>query len=101
MVWIGRFGWLPIVLITVREVAIMIYRSYWAGRGLAIPARPSAKYKTFVQGMALAAAACPPLEPYSWVADSLLWLAVAFTWYTGAQYALDGREALRAGGSRS
>lgn len=94
LVWLGRFSWLPITLIAAREVAIMAFRSYWGRRGLAIPARKSAKYKTFVQGVALAAAMCPPLDPYPWVADTLLWLAVAFTLYSGLQYALDGRNSL-------
>lgn len=100
LVWQGRFGWLPITLITVREVAIMVFRSYWGRRGLAIPARKSAKYKTFVQGVALAAAMCPCLDSALWVADVLLWLAVAFTIYSGLQYAMDGRASLRTTGER-
>ena len=100
LVWLDRFHWLPITLIAVREVAIMAYRSSWGRRGLAIPARKSAKYKTFVQGVALAAAMCPPLDPYPWVADTLLWLAVAFTLFSGLQYALDGRKSLRSTGER-
>ncbi len=100
LVSLGRFSWLPITLIAIRELAIMAYRGYWGRRGLAIPARRSAKYKTLVQGVALAAAMCPPLDPYPWVADGLLWLAVAFTLVSGAQYALDGRDALRSTGQR-
>ncbi len=100
LVWLGRFSWIPVTLIAVREVAIMVYRSYWGRRGLTIPARQSAKYKTLVQGLALALALCPPLEPYPWVADTALWLAVAFTLVSGLQYALDGRDALRATGER-
>ncbi len=100
LVVIGRFGWLPITLIAGRELAIMAYRSFWGRRGLAIPARTSAKYKTLIQGVALAAALCPPLDPHPWIADSLLWLAVAFTLYSGLQYAIDGRSALRRTGQR-
>lgn len=100
MVWLDRFSWIPITLIAAREVAIMVYRSYWGRRGLAIPARKSAKYKTFVQGVALAAAMCPPLDPYPWVADTLLWLAVGFTLVSGLQYAIDGRNSLRSTGER-
>lgn len=97
---IERFSWIPITLIAVREVLIMAYRSYWGRRGLAIPARRSAKFKTLVQGIALSAALLPPLEPYPIVADLLLWLAVGFTWFSGIQYAIDGRSALRTTGSR-
>ncbi len=100
LVAIGRFGWIPVMLITIREVGIQLYRSYWSRRGLSIPARPSAKYKTLVQSLALLAAVFPPLESQPWVADWLLWLAVAFTLVSGAQYLIDGRDALRTGGSR-
>ncbi len=100
LVQIDRFALLPMVLITVREIGIMIYRSYWGRRGLAVPARTSAKYKTFVQGIALAAAMCPALNSALWVADALLWLAVGFTIVTGLQYVNDGSDALRTTGSR-
>lgn len=100
MVAVDRFGWLPIALITAREIGIQGYRSYWSRQGLAIPARPSAKYKAFIQGGALLAAACPPLEDHPWVADGLLWVAVAFTLVSGAQYLVDGRSALRTTGTR-
>ena len=100
LVAIGRFTVLPMAIIAMREVAIMAYRSYWGRRGLAIPARRSAKYKTFVQGVALAAALCPLLNGHLWVADVLLWLAVAFTVGSGLQYVIDGRGALRVTGQR-
>lgn len=100
LVGIGRFALLPMAIIAIREVGIMAYRSYWTRQGLAIPARRSAKYKTLVQGVALAAALCPPLEPYPWVADGLLWLAVGFTVISGAQYVVDGRDTLRTTGQR-
>ncbi len=100
LVWLDRFGWVPITLIAVREVAIMAYRSYWGRRGLAIPARKSAKYKTLVQGVAVAAALCPALDSQLWIADALLWVAVAFTLFSGMQYALDGRKSLRTTGER-
>ncbi|MCP3988951.1 MAG: CDP-diacylglycerol--glycerol-3-phosphate 3-phosphatidyltransferase [Actinomycetia bacterium] len=100
LVVVDRFSALPIVLIAIREVAIMAYRSYWSRRGLAIPARKSAKYKTFVQGVAMAAAMCPALDSYLWFADTLLWLAVGFTLVSGLQYVIDGRDALRTTGQR-
>ena len=34
----GVFWWLPVVLISAREVAISAFRSYWGRRGLAVPA---------------------------------------------------------------
>ena len=100
LVGIGRFSIWPMLIIALREVGIQAYRSYWTRHGLAIPARKSAKYKTLVQGVALASALCPALNGYLWVADWLLWLAVAFTVVSGAQYVLDGRGALRTTGER-
>ena len=35
---IGRFGWVPVIIIAVREVGISLYRVYWGRRGLAVPA---------------------------------------------------------------
>ena len=98
LVEIGRFPLLPWVLIAAREVGIQLYRSYWARRGFAIPARPSAKYKVFVQGLVIAFALLPGFDDARWVADALLWLAVVFTLVSGAQYVMDGRRALRTSG---
>lgn len=96
-----RADWLiPMILITVREVGIQGYRSYWSRQGLSIPARQSAKYKVFVQGLAIAAAMFPPFDGAEWIATVLLWIAVVFTIVTGLQYVLDGRDSLRTGGSR-
>ncbi|HPG15664.1 MAG TPA: CDP-alcohol phosphatidyltransferase family protein, partial [Microthrixaceae bacterium] len=49
MVLAGRFWWLPVVLITVREALISAFRSYWGRKGLAVPASNVAKFKTFLQ----------------------------------------------------
>ena len=38
MVLEGRFWWVPVVLITLREVVISAFRSYWGRRGLAVQA---------------------------------------------------------------
>ncbi len=100
LVDVGRFAALPIILIAIREVGIQGYRSYWSRQGLSIPARKSAKYKVFVQGIAVAAAMFPALDGALWIADWLLWIAVVFTWVSALQYVLDGRSALRTTGER-
>ncbi len=100
LVEIGRFPILPWIIIAVREVGIQLYRSYWAKRGFAIPARPSGKYKVFVQGLVIAFALFPLLDDAPWVADTMLWVAVAFTVVSGVQYVLDGQKALRVTGAR-
>jgi len=98
LVDIGRFPLLPWVLIAIREVGIQLYRSCWARRGFSIPARPSGKYKVFVQGLVIAFALFPPFDDATWIADTMLWVAVAFTLVSGAQYVTDGRRALRTTG---
>jgi CDP-diacylglycerol--glycerol-3-phosphate 3-phosphatidyltransferase len=94
LVGVGRYWWLPVALVAAREAAISAWRTYWARRGLAIPARRSAKYKTLVQGVALLIAVLPPLEDADRFVGTVLWIAVAFTIVTGLQYAMDGRNAL-------
>lgn len=100
LVTVERYWWFPVAIITVREVAISVWRSRWARRGVAIPARRSAKHKTLVQGVALLVAVMPPLEDHALAVDLLLWVAVAFTVITGLQYAFDGRRAMSVTGDR-
>lgn len=100
LVAVDRYHWLPVAIVTVREVAISVWRSRWARRGIAIPARKSAKHKTLVQGAALLVAVLPPLEHHALPIDLLLWVAVAFTVVTGLQYARDGQRALSHTGDR-
>jgi CDP-diacylglycerol--glycerol-3-phosphate 3-phosphatidyltransferase len=98
---VGVFPWLPVLLIAGREVGISLYRSYWARRGLAIPARRWAKVKTVVQEFAVAFALVPPItDDARWLPMLVLWVAVLLTLVTGAQYVLDGRQALTTAGSR-
>tara|TARA_B110000438_G_C15738416_1_gene617340 strand:- start:92 stop:685 length:594 start_codon:yes stop_codon:yes gene_type:complete len=93
LVNIDRFHLLPVLLLTVREFGITGYRLYFASKGLSIPARNSAKWKTTVQGVALMLAVLPPLENIQWVVDAGLWTAVTFTIFTGFQYLFDGSRA--------
>ncbi|MGI9602405.1 MAG: CDP-alcohol phosphatidyltransferase family protein [Acidimicrobiales bacterium] len=93
LVAVGGYWWLPVTLITVREVGISLWRAYWTRYGLSVPARRSAKYKTLVQGAALLIAVAPPLEDHRWVIAGALWIAVGFTLVSGWQYVRDGRAA--------
>jgi CDP-diacylglycerol---glycerol-3-phosphate 3-phosphatidyltransferase len=95
------FWWLPVALITARELAISGFRSYWGRRGLAVPASFWAKVKTVVQDVAVGFALLPPVaEHASWVVSVSLWLAVAFTLATGAQYLIDGSRATSTAGAK-
>ncbi len=91
LVAVERYWWVPVTLLAFRELGITAWRARWAGEGVSIPARRSAKYKTFVQGVALAMAVMPSLKDADTVLAVALWVAVAFTTITGVQYLLDGR----------
>ncbi len=86
---------IPGVLILFREVFVSGLRETGAARGLSFPVTRLAKWKTTVQLTALAfviaAAAWPVVKP---VALTLMWAAVAITWWTGWQYADAARRGL-------
>ncbi|MDP6964570.1 MAG: CDP-diacylglycerol--glycerol-3-phosphate 3-phosphatidyltransferase [Acidimicrobiales bacterium] len=90
LVEVERFDFLPVVLLALREIFITFYRLLMARKGLSIPARKSAKWKTTVQGVALMIAVLPWLEGSQWFVDFGLWIAVVFTVVTGIQYLMDG-----------
>lgn len=94
LVQVERYWWVPVTILAIRELGITAWRSRWAREGLAIPARRSAKYKTFVQGLALIIAVMPTLQDQDFVIDAALWIAVGWTVFTGVQYLLDGQNAL-------
>lgn len=98
----GTFWWLPVVVITGRELGISLLRSHYARQGIAIPARYSAKVKTVVQEVAIGFALLPPTaEDATWVATGVLWLAVVLTVSTGISYVTDGRRSLSRTGDRT
>jgi len=97
----GRFSWLPVVLISARELAISVYRTRLGRSGLAVPARLSAKAKTVVQELAVALALVPLAVDHPGVADAALWISVGFTLISGTQYLLDGRGAATTLGHRT
>lgn len=91
---IGTFWWLPVIIIGARELAISLYRVYWGRHGLAVPARKSAKAKTFVQSIAIGCALAPPLVDQPWIATGFLWASVALALWSAALYFVDGQRAL-------
>jgi CDP-diacylglycerol---glycerol-3-phosphate 3-phosphatidyltransferase len=95
----GHLPWLPVVLITAREVGMQVYRSWVGRRGVSIPARNTAKLKTFVQDLAVGTCIIPPLAHQHGLQVTMIWVACALTLYTGAEYLLDGRRALRGTGT--
>jgi CDP-diacylglycerol--glycerol-3-phosphate 3-phosphatidyltransferase len=101
LVAVDRFPVWPVAVIAVREVAISLYRVYWGRRGLAVPARRSAKAKTLVQSLAVGAVLMPPLTDLTWLADGLLYLATFLSVWSGLQYVIDGSRAATTMGDRS
>jgi CDP-diacylglycerol---glycerol-3-phosphate 3-phosphatidyltransferase len=83
--------WTPVILIGAREFLMSVYRSWTGRRGISIPARPSAKAKTFVQDLAIGTCLIPPLASHHDLQLAAIWLAAAFTVASGLQYVLDGR----------
>ena len=96
---VGEVSWAPVALVAVREVAMQGYRVVMGRRGVSVPARPSAKVKTLVQGIAILLALAPPVAAQRTAVGAVLWFAVALTLVTGIQYLADGRKAARAQGA--
>ncbi|MGK2929216.1 MAG: CDP-alcohol phosphatidyltransferase family protein [Acidimicrobiales bacterium] len=98
----GTFWWLPVVVITVRELGISVFRSVYGRQGIAVPARYAAKVKTVVQEVAIGFALLPPaMEHAPWIATTVLWAAVALTVFTGITYVTDGTRSLSRTGERA
>ncbi len=93
-------GWVwffPVVVIAVREVAMSWWRSKVARRGISIPARRSAKYKTWTQSFTVAFAITPGVvDDHRWLLTTMLWISVVYTVVTFAQYLRDGQASLSA-----
>ncbi|MET0728388.1 MAG: CDP-alcohol phosphatidyltransferase family protein [Acidimicrobiales bacterium] len=95
------FWWLPVLIIALRELGILTFRSYWGKRGLAVPATTLAKAKTATQELAVAFALLPfTANDASWIALVLLWAAVTLTVVTGVQYVHAGSRTVTTRGSR-
>ncbi|NLA35963.1 MAG: CDP-alcohol phosphatidyltransferase family protein [Actinobacteria bacterium] len=86
----GRFVWLAWVLIVARDLAVSAFRSYYAKRGLAVPASKLAKWKAFLQLGAVGWVTLPPTHDLDWLADGTLWAGIAAGLISGAQYFLAG-----------
>ncbi|MGH9066139.1 MAG: CDP-alcohol phosphatidyltransferase family protein [Acidimicrobiales bacterium] len=96
----GELWWVPVAVIAVREVAMSAYRSYAGRLGVSVPARRSAKVKTWAQALTVGLALVPPVAAHGRPAVlAVLWLAVALTVWTGLQYVAGMRPAL-AGAAR-
>jgi CDP-diacylglycerol---glycerol-3-phosphate 3-phosphatidyltransferase len=82
------FPWVAVVLITVREVGVSLYRAAAGRRGVSMPARNLGKTKTVFQLIAVGWALCPSTADYSGLGLSILWVAVALTVVSGLDVVL-------------
>jgi CDP-diacylglycerol--glycerol-3-phosphate 3-phosphatidyltransferase len=82
------FWIVPVLIITLRELVISVYRTVASRHGVSVPAKRLAKAKTLCQQLAVGFALAPPLAHASWLWNTFLWLAVVLTVVTGAQYLL-------------
>ncbi len=80
--------WLVPVAITVgRELMISLYRTFVASKGVSVPASKVAKWKTFIQQIAVGFAIAPLTAlDAKWLWNSLLWGSVALALISGGQY---------------
>jgi len=88
---VGRYWWLPVTLIWLRDIGLSVLRVFYARKGISLPARKLAKWKVALQGTTLTVAALLPLNDLDELHTALIWAATAITLYTGVQYVWDGR----------
>ena len=86
------FALIPVVIIAIREVGMSVYRSLAGTKGVSIPARKSAKVKTFLQQLSVGFALTPWVGVHQpWISRVLLGVATVLTVTTGLQYFHDAR----------
>jgi CDP-diacylglycerol---glycerol-3-phosphate 3-phosphatidyltransferase len=83
----------PAIIITARELWMSAYRTRSAKQGISIPASRLAKWKTFVQDWAIGFSVLPITAHQPLYGEVTIWIAVALTLYTGAQYYVEGKRA--------
>lgn len=85
----GVFWMLPVIIIAAREIAISLYRVFVGSKGVSMPASKMAKVKTFSQQWAVGFALAPiTVVDHTWTFVVCMWIAVALTLLSAAQYAL-------------
>jgi CDP-diacylglycerol--glycerol-3-phosphate 3-phosphatidyltransferase len=89
---------LPSVIITLREIWMSVYRSRAAKQGISIPASKLAKWKTFVQDVAIALCVLPVTAHHTWLGVGTIWIAALMTLYTGWKYYVNGKKAVPSAG---
>ncbi|MFM2077557.1 MAG: CDP-diacylglycerol--glycerol-3-phosphate 3-phosphatidyltransferase [Actinomycetota bacterium] len=87
------FWIVPVVIITAREILISLYRTFVGAKGISVPASKIAKWKTFVQQLAVGFAIMPPTAlDAKWLWNGLLWISVALALISFGQYVYRARQ---------
>ena len=90
LVALRELWWLPVALIGAREVAMSVYRSLVATRGVSVPARNLAKLKTLVQYLTVSLGLVPAVAArYDFAVSAAAWTAAALTVASVLQYLND------------
>ncbi len=86
LVELGKVSSVPVMIIVIREFLVMGLRVHTGGKGIAVAASFSAKWKTVLQLLAVFMLVCD--LPYAaWI----LWLAVIVTVWSGVEYFYEHR----------
>ncbi len=81
------FWIVPVVITVARELMISLYRTFVGAKGVSVPASKIAKWKTFVQQLAVGFAILPfTALDMKWLWNGLLWTSVALALISGGQY---------------
>ncbi len=82
----GTFSIVPVAIIAGRELSISLYRTFVGAKGISVPASKIAKWKTFVQQLAIGFAILPLTDDSKWLWNGLLWISVALAMISFGQY---------------
>jgi len=95
LVVVGRFPAWAAVVIAFREIVVTVLRWGASRRGRGFPASPAGKAKTFAQLVAVLLYILPVGTTPADLEAAFLWLAVALTIFSGAQYLMRAPQLLR------
>jgi CDP-diacylglycerol--glycerol-3-phosphate 3-phosphatidyltransferase len=90
----GTFSIVPVAIIAGRELAISLYRTFVGAKGVSVPASKIAKWKTFIQQLAVGFAILPITDTSKWLWNGLLWISVALALISFSQYVYRARRAV-------
>ena len=88
------FSIVPVAIIAGRELAISLYRTFVGAKGVSVPASKIAKWKTFIQQLAVGFAILPITDTSKWLWNGLLWISVALALISFGQYVYRARRAV-------